>query len=102
MGEIEKIVYDMANDESLSIQDMLNKASELPDLYFDNVYDRDQLIDIMCEHARNRDTFLQMAIDISDNPFCDYFLFDWSCWGNGCTPIKTKDDLASVLLDGSL
>lgn len=66
------------------------------------VYDRETLIDIMYEHAKNRDTFGKMAQDISDNPYTEYFCFDWSCWGDGCAPIETKEDLMDACLYGAV
>lgn len=67
-----------------------------------SVYDREDLIEIMYEHAKSGDTFGKMAQDISDNPYTEYFCFDWSCWGDGCTPIETKEDLMNACLYGAV
>lgn len=95
-------IESLVKDETVDILDMYNKCFYLDGVYTDNLYNRDSLIDIMCEHARNGDTFSQMAADLDDNSFCELFLFDYSCWGQGCTPIETKEELAQVLLDGWL
>lgn len=43
-----------------------------------------------------------MAKDLDENRGCDYFLFDWSCWGFGCTPIQNKQEMADALIDGAI
>lgn len=87
--------------DDIDLDEMYYRCLSLEDVN-DNIYNRESLIDIMCDHAKNGHDFKQMAIDLSDNSYCNLFLFDWSCWGDGCTPIETKEELAQALLTGSL
>lgn len=97
----EYINFYVENDD-IDLDEMYRKCLELEDVCDDSIYIRESLIDIMCEHAKAGRTFYAMARDLDDNSECNYFWFDWSCWGDGCTPIETKEELAQVLLDGSL
>lgn len=102
MTDIEAYIQSLVNDDNVELYDMLNKCFNLEDVYIDNIYCKETLIDIMYEHAKNGDTFYAMAKDIDDNSYYDFFLFDPSFWGGGCTPIENKKELAQVLLEGSL
>lgn len=94
----EKQIRWMVDDDNCSMTDMYEKAFEFS--LGDTVYTREALIDIMYEHAKGGDTFSEMAKDLDENRDCDYFLFDWSCWGFGCTPIKNKQEMADALIYG--
>ena len=102
IDDITSYIQSLVNNGNVDMCDMYNKCYGLDGVYTDCIYSKESLIDIMYEHAKNGDTFYAMARDIDDNSGCDFFLFDWSCWGQGCTPIETKEELAQVLLDGSL
>ena len=88
--------------DDIDLDEMYCRCLELEDVYVDSIYIRESLIDIMYDHAKQGHDFKQMAIDLSDNSYYNLFLFDWSCWGDGCTPIETKEELAEALLTGSL
>ena len=102
IDDTEAYVQSLVSDDSVDLDEMYYKCLELEDVYDDSIYIRESLIDIMYEHAKAGHTFYAMARDLDDNSECNYFWFDWSCWGDGCTPIETKEELAQVLLDGSL
>ena len=98
----EYINYCIKN-EYMGLIDMYNNCLDLEGVYINSIYSYESLVEIMCDYARKREVgFSQMAIDLNDNTAFDLFLFDWSCWGNGCTPIETKEELAQILLEGSL
>lgn len=88
------------NDDNCTLYDMIN---ELYDIISqdENIYIHERMLEIMYEHAKNGDTFYQLAIDLDGNSENDIYLFDWSCWGNGCTIINTKQELIDVLFTGS-
>lgn len=98
----EEYINFCVENENINLNDMYNNCYGLENVCIDLIYGRKKLIDIMYEYAKAGEPFKQMAIDLSDNSGCDLFLFDWSCWGDGCTPIETKEELAQILLEGSL
>lgn len=102
IDDVTAYVQSLESNDNVDLDEMYNKCYELEGVYTESIYSREELIDIMYDHAKNGDTFFAMARDLDDNSGCDYFWFDWSCWGQGCTPIETKEELAQVLLDGSL
>lgn len=92
----------MVDSPQYNLDAMYAKIRAEYDALLLSVYDREDLIEIMYEHAKNGDAFMEMAHDISDNPFTEYFCFDPSCWGNGCDPIDTKEDLMNACLYGTV
>lgn len=98
----EEYINFCVENENMNLNDMYNNCYGLEGVYTEGIYSKEELIDIMYDHAKNGDTFFAMARDLDDNSGCDYFWFDWSCWGQGCTPIETKKELAQALLEGSL
>lgn len=96
----EEYIRNLVDDTSIDLMDMYDKIQQNCDDMLSQIYRRNNLIDIMCGHAKEQDTFIAMAEDLEANRFADLFLFDWSCWGNGCTPIETKEELASACIDG--
>ena len=96
----EEYIRNLVDDPSVDLIDMYYQAINNCEGLYDNVYSRESLIEIMYGHAKEGHTFSQMAIDLDENSCTDYFLFDWSMWGSGCTPINTKEEMATALLEG--
>lgn len=88
------------NNDNCTLYDMIN---ELYDIISEdeNIYTHERMLEIMYEHAKDGDTFYQLAIDLDGNDENDIYLFDWSCWSDGCTIINTKQELIDVLFTGS-
>lgn len=88
------------NDDNCTLYDMIN---ELYDIISEdeNIYTHESMLEIMYEHAKNGDTFYQLAIDLDGNSENDIYLFDYSMWGSGCTIISTKQELINLLFTGT-
>lgn len=88
------------NDDNCTLYDMIN---ELYDIISEdeNIYTHERMLEIMYEHAKDGDTFYQLAIDLDGNNENDIYLFDYSMWGRGCTLIDTKQELIDALFTGS-
>lgn len=88
------------NDDNCTLYDMIN---ELYDIISqdENIYTHERMLEIMYEHAKDGDTFYQLAIDLDGNDENDIYLFDYSMWGRGCTLIDTKQGLIDALFTGS-
>ena len=96
----ERYIRNLVDDPSVDLIDMYYQAINNCEGLYDNVYSRESLIEIMYGQAKEGHTFSQMAIDLDENSNTDYFLFDWSMWGDGCDPINTKEEMATALLEG--
>lgn len=88
------------NDDNCTLYDMINELYDIIN-EDENIYTHERMLEIMYEHAKSGDTFYQLAIDLDRNDENDIYLFDWSCWGNGCTIIGTKQELIDALFTGS-
>lgn len=88
------------NDNNCTLYDMINELYDIIN-EDENIYTHERMLEIMYEHAKSGDTFYQLAIDLDGNDENDIYLFDWSCWGNGCTIIGTKQELIDALFTGS-
>lgn len=88
------------NDDNCTLYDMINELYDIIN-EDENIYTHERMLEIMYEHAKSGDTFYQLAIDLDGNDENDIYLFDWSCWGNGCTIIGTKQELIDALFTGS-
>ena len=93
---IRNLVDDPCVDLMGMYDDIQNNCSEM----LESIYTWESLIEIMIGHAREGCGFGQMAMDLDNNQFTDLFLFDWSMPDSGCTPIGTKEELASACIDG--
>lgn len=88
------------NDDNCTLYDMINELYDIIN-EDENIYTHERMLEIMYEHAKSGDTFYQLAIDLDRNDENDIYLFDWSCWGNGCAIIGTKQELIDALFTGS-
>ena len=88
------------NDDNCTLYDMINELYDIIN-EDENIYTHERMLEIMYEHAKDGDTFYQLAIDLDGNDENDIYLFDYSMWGNGCTIIDTKQELINVLFTGS-
>ena len=95
----EEYIRNLVDDPSVDLMgmydDIQNNCSEM----LESIYTWESLIEIMICHAREGCGFGQIAMDLDDNQFTDLFLFDWSMPDFGCTPINTKEELASACID---
>nr|DAW87686.1 MAG TPA: hypothetical protein [Bacteriophage sp.] len=82
----------MINNDNISLDDMYNFANE-NDLT-DCIYTQESLKDFVIDGIKNdKGCLAQLLQDIEDNSYYNYFSFDWSCWGQGATPIEDKQEL---------
>ena len=88
------------NDDNCTLYDMINELYDIIN-EDENIYTHERMLEIMYEHAKDGDTFYQLAIDLDGNSENDIYLFDWSMWGSGCTIIDTKQELIDALFTGS-
>lgn len=88
------------DDDNYSLYDMIDKLGDIIS-EDENLYTHERMLEIMYEHAKSGHTFSQLASDLDGNDENDIYLFDWSCWGKGCTIINTKQELIDALFTGS-
>lgn len=88
------------NDDNCTLYDMINELNDIIS-EDENIYTHEKMLEIMYEHAKNGDTFYQLAIYLDGNSENNIYLFDYSMRGSGCTIINTKQKLINVLFTGS-
>lgn len=88
------------NDDNCTLYDMINELNDIIS-EDENIYTHEKMLEIMYEHAKNGDTFYQLAIYLDGNSENYIYLFDYSMRGSGCTIINTKQKLINVLFTGS-